>query len=522
MNDQLVLYKIPYFAPISRDYYVEVNGQPVDVHPVTVSSKPTNELYRGTQRGEEETEQASFINFDFSGTVHLRVICAWEIFCARVLPLSRDIQPVRGSRNKGDEVSFTITKPGQYILEINGMHRPLHIFANPMITDRPDPAAANVDYRHAEEKQDFPGNYWGKRTEIAPGKDTLYFGPGIHHVDLLELKSGQSVYIDGGAIVHGAIVAHEQENIRVYGRGILTGERFSRDHIHSGLTSMVIFSNCHNVRVEGVILKDSVTYHLSTVAGSHISVENVKVVSWRRNADGIDMHNTSYVTVKNCFVRTFDDAIVIKGQHRYMGYATNHQETAHILVEGCTIWGDWGRGLEFGAETSADAMRDITLRDCDIVHFAFVACDIQACGDAPISDVLFEDIRVHDPIDPLIGPRLMEIFIRNMLWMAGESLGSVRGITYRNISYNGLVICPIRFIGQSDEHNIRDISLENITLNGQRLSDEQHLLAPVILNDFADDISIDGKKIDRNRCRIETEEDTCNSYLVGNGAFIVI
>ena len=124
--------------------------------------------------------------------------------------------------------------------------------------------------------------------------------------------------------------------------------------------------------------------------------------------------------------------------------------------------------------------------------------------------------------DALIGPRLMEVFIRNMLWMAGEPLGSVRGVTYRNISYNGLVICPIRFIGQSDEHNIRDISLENITLNGQRLADEHHLLAPVIFNDFADDISIDGKKIDRNRCRIETEGDTRNSYLVGNGAFIVI
>lgn len=518
----LKLYKIPVFEPVSRDYYVEIEGQAVDVYPVTVSSKPTNELYRGTQRTAEETEQASMINFDFEGTIKLRIVCAWEIFYARVLPLSKGIVPIRGEKNKGDEVSFEISEPGQYILEINGLHKPLHIFANPMETDKPDPYAPNVEFRNPDEKLNFPGNFYGRPTVLPEGKDILYFGPGVHQPHLIELKSNQSVYIDGGAIVYGTIIAHEQENIKIFGRGILSGSRFDREYMNSKLAHMMVLSNSKNVTVEGIILENSVVYQLATVGGSDFHIENIKILSWRRNSDGIDIHNTSRVTIRNCFIRAFDDAIVIKGQHGFYEFRTHHAPTADILVEKCTIWGDWGRGIEIGAETSADAIKNVVFRDCDIVHFALTACDIQPCGDAPITNILFEDIRVGEPIDPLIYPRLIEIFISNMLWMNGEKLGYVKGVTFRNISYNGLVICPCRFIGESKEHDINDIYLENITLNGRLLDSEDDLISPMIINEFADNIYLNGKAIDKSKCRFETKEDTANNYLVGNGAFITI
>lgn len=519
----LKLYNIPVFAPISKDYYVEIEGQAADVHPVTVSSKPTNELYRGTQRTVEETEQASMINFDFEGIVKIRIVCAWEIFYSRVLPLSKGIKPVKGEKNKGDEVSFEISEPGQYVFEVNGLHKPLHIFANPMETDKPDPNALNVDYRQPDEKLDFPGNYYGKKnTVLREGKDILYFGPGIHQPYVIEPKSNQSVYIDGGAIVFGVIIADKQENIRIYGRGILSGARFDRQDHSSKLARTMIISNSENVSVEGIVIEDSVIYQIATIGGSNINIDNVKIFSWRRNSDGIDIHNSQNVNIRNCFVRAFDDAIVIKGQHGYAGYLTNHEPTSDILVENCVVWGDWGRAIEFGAETSADRMNNIVVRNCDIIHFALVALDIQPCGDAPIYDILFEDIRIYDPIDSLIYPRLIEIFIRNMLWLEGEKLGSVRDVTFRNISYNGLVICPCRFIGESDEHNIRDVHLENITINGRMLDCEDDLISPVIINDYAEEIVINGRAIERSRCRVESEEDTANSYLVGNGAYIVV
>ena len=518
----VTLYEGPYFAPESKDYLVEIEGRRAFVHAVTVSSKPTNELWRGTQRDSSETERASLVNFDFSGAVRLRVVCAWEIFCARVLPEAKGVIPRRGDANKGDEVTFTLTEPGQYVLEINGLHCPLHILANPMETDAPDPADPRVEYRAAEEKQDFPGNFTGVPRTLAEGKEILYFGPGVHHVDQILLQSGQSVYIHGGAIVYGTIFADHAEHVRIWGRGILDGSRFSRDVVRSGLTTLVMFHQCTDVKVEGIVLRDSVVYNLATTGGRGIEVSNVKVFSWRRNSDGMDFHNTSDVRVHDCFLRCFDDAVVLKGQHEYKGCSTEDLPMENVLVERCVIWGDWGRALEFGAETSAPVIRNVTLRDCDVIHFAFVACDVQACGSAPIRDVLFEDVRVGDPIDPLVGPRIIEIFIRGMLWMKGEPLGSVRDVTFRNITYKGLVICPIRFIGQSPEHDIRDVRLEHVVSGGVPVTDETHMLSPLILNEFVSGVTVDGVPVRPERARFETEEDTKRSFLVGNGAFLVL
>ncbi|MBO5726648.1 MAG: hypothetical protein J6S00_06270, partial [Clostridia bacterium] len=461
MSQQLQIFNVPYFAPCSKDYYVEINGKPICVHSFTVSSKPTNEMWRGVQRTENECEQASLINFNFSGRVTIRVVCAWEIFNAHILPETKNVSITKGAKNKGDEVSFTITEPGQYVLEINGLHSPLHILANPIEEYAPDPLSHNVDYRQVDEKQNFPGPYNNNPRYIAEGKNLIYFGPGIHHVDKLIVKSNQSVYIHGGAVVYGTIFAENAENIHIFGRGILDGSRFNRDYTLSGLSTLILLHNCKNVKVEGIILRNSVVYQLATSGGTDIEISNLKVFSWRRNSDGLDFHNTSNLHIHDCFVRAFDDAIVLKGQQAYMGYPTGNGAIENALIERCIIWGDWGRALEIGAETSAPAIRNIIFRDCDILHFAFVACDIQACGSAPISNIVFDNIRIGNPIDALIEPRIIEIFIRSMVWMQGEPLGSVNNITYRNIIYNGLTICPCRFIGASAEHNISNIYLES-------------------------------------------------------------
>ncbi len=45
-----------------------------------------------------------------------------------------------------------------------------------------------------------------------------------------------------------------------------------------------------------------------------VTISNVKLVGlWRYNADGIDVCNSQNVQVRDCFVRAFDDALVIKG-----------------------------------------------------------------------------------------------------------------------------------------------------------------------------------------------------------------
>ena len=58
-------------------------------------------------------------------------------------------------------------------------------------------------------------------------RNTLYFGPGIHEIDdeygFLRLKSNQTLYIAGGAVLRARIIVEDEKNVTIAGRGILDG-----------------------------------------------------------------------------------------------------------------------------------------------------------------------------------------------------------------------------------------------------------------------------------------------------------
>ena len=59
-------------------------------------------------------------------------------------------------------------------------------------------------------------------TAAADDPNVVYFGPGIHRRDITELKAGETLYLDGGAILEGALRA-KGDGITIKGRGILSG-----------------------------------------------------------------------------------------------------------------------------------------------------------------------------------------------------------------------------------------------------------------------------------------------------------
>lgn len=521
MTDKLVTYSMPAFWPRCPHYYVEINGSEVPVYPVRVSAMPVNELYYGDQREMDQTELAGLVHFDFTGKADLSVVCEFQVFSAKVLPASKNILVERADRNHGDELHFSITEPGQYVLEVNGIHMPLHIFADPLETDAPDPAAPNVHYIHADQKPSHTHYVLNTKKQSLPeSKDTIYFGPGVHYVGSLELQSGQNVYIHGGAVVCAAIRATKQSNIKIWGRGILYGGMFSRNLEPSRMNNLVLFEECENIHVEGITLMDAVTYNFATAVCRDMVVDNVKVFSWRKNSDGIDLHNTENALIRNTFIRCFDDCFTLKGQNFYGGYPCMDRPLQNVTVEHCSVWCDWGRALEIGAETSGPYISNVIFRDCEVLHFSFIACDVQACGTAPVSNIVFEDIRIGEPIDPQLEPRLMEAFIRPMCWMPGEPLANVRDIVFRDIHYRGRTIAPCRFVGYTQQHNICGVTIENVTLNGKKMETPDEILAPIVVNEFTTGITLNGQPLDRAKTTYESEADTCTLYQIGNGAFI--
>src|SRR6266545_3163993 len=130
-----------------------------------------------------------------------------------------------------------------------------------------------------------------------------------------------------------------------------------------------------------------------------VRIANVKLIGlWRYNADGIDVVNSQDVLVEDCFVRSFDDSLVVKGLDHDASLQTADTSVRNVRWRNCVVWNDWGRGLEIGAETQAPVMETIIFKNCDVIHFVHRAMDIQHGDRALVRDVRFEHIRVEEPI----------------------------------------------------------------------------------------------------------------------------
>lgn len=126
----------------------------------------------GHQNG--STFDASMVNFDFNGTVDVRVTYnAAPLNTFEIRPSSYAI----AGAHAGDTVSFQLTQnataPRKLVFRANGEweEHTLHLLTNPIDTSTPDPAAANVYVVQPGQAAPF---------QLPAGKDTYYFAAGEH------------------------------------------------------------------------------------------------------------------------------------------------------------------------------------------------------------------------------------------------------------------------------------------------------------------------------------------------------
>jgi hypothetical protein len=413
---------------------------------------PFNQEWPGYQRPLDQTELAAFAYWDMSEPVTVEVIPRFPVEHVAIRPASRGIKPVVD----GGRVVFPLARPGQVVVEVNGIHHALHLFASAPQEDAPGPDAPGV----------------------------IYFGPGVHRAGRIQLNSGGTVYLSGGAVVHGFIEARDASDIRIAGRGVLDQSTFERGKAGGAIS----LHNCRNVRIEGIVMRDPDVWTVIPTACQDVEISNVKLVGlWRYNSDGIDLVNSQRVSVRDSFVRSFDDSIVLKGLKGRRGTPTGELPVRNVTVSSCVIWNDWGRALEIGAETVAPEISNIVFRDCDIIRCAHVAMDVQNGDRATVKDLLFDDIRLEvdeKPLRPVFQrardqvyetaegycPRLFVAEIVKTHWNKDEERGHVDGVRLRNISVTGHQFPPSRLSGFDAAHMVRNVAFEGVAFNGRPLT----------------------------------------------------
>ena len=444
---RLVNYPAPAGTEPSPDFTLKVNGEAVFVYPARVSAIPLNQVWPGHQRPLDQTEIASFAYFDFSGKASLEITSLKAIQQVVVRPKSYGIQPVI----LGNTIQFDVDHACQVVVEVNGWHHALHLFANPLETHAPQPGDPL----------------------------THYFGPGVHEIGKFQVHSGETVYIAGGAIVYGSINANQAQDIKICGRGILDASKFARHDAEQ----MIALKGCSRVEASGLILRDANLYAVTPDHCQDVTITNLKVIGlWRYNSDGIDICNSQHVLVQDCFVRSFDDSLVVKGYDQREGVKAANIED--VVFRNCVVWNDWGRALELGAETQGDTWSDIAFENIDVIHYVQRAMDIQHCDRAAISNVRFEDIRVEDAItegagieNPKYDPGnasqvgwLIELVIYKIMYSHDKEPGRIKNVYFKDIAVIGEDFPPSNFHGFDETHLVEDVTIENLTIHGKHIT----------------------------------------------------
>lgn len=393
-----------------------------------------------------KVQKSSMVTFDFEGTVEVAVTSnTQKINTARIRPLSYNI-PCKIKKNT---LSFTLSNPADISVEINGdIYHNLQVFANAVETNLPDRQDPNL----------------------------IYLGPGVHKADSLSLKSNQSLYIAGGAVLTGRVVCDKVKNVRIFGRGIIYKPQ-------RGV--QITFSK--NISVEDVIFINPTHYTILGGESKHLNINHIRSFSSKGWSDGIDLMSCSQVSIDRVFMRNSDDCIALYG-HRWEYYG----DCRDVSVQNSTLWADVAHPIMVGTHGNpepgkAELIENLSFKNIDILNHDEPQINYQGCMAINVSDenlvrnVLFENIRVEDF-------QQGQLFNLRVTFNKKYALAPGRGIEnvlFRNVTYTGKTPGISIIEGYSEERGISNITFENLTINGVEISSRMVKPGHMKFSDFA-------------------------------------
>lgn len=436
----LTLYEGPKTMTTSATAKVAANGNDLFVYDVMV-----NHEHIWNANTQPTTTPMTY--FDFEGKVRIEVEMPGlpdKVESAAVIPQSWGITP----EVKDGKVSFMITEPGQYTVVFNdNVNKALHIFANPLETDVPDPDDPNVYY--------IPSGEWV--------------------MDAIALEDGQTLYISGGAVLHSIISVNNAKNVRICGRGIIDGSDYDAWNQPGSYARVPIdLNHAKDVTIDGIIVANSNCWNVNSYSSKHVEINNVKVISGRQNGDGFTFQSCTDHTVTNSFARTWDDSLVIKN---YSG------STKGITFRNMQVWTDLAQSMEIGYETDKGwtldpEISDVLFENITVLYnFHKPVISIHNSDDAYVHAIVYRNIVVENAFmqgDNGNNKELIEMTLQNSAWSTvKDEFGSIDDVLIDGLTVlrtlDGKVPAS-RLSGYGEENRITNVTLRNVTILGEKMT----------------------------------------------------
>lgn len=469
---------------LCTDYTVYVNGKLTELQTARVSAYPFNRRWPGHQRQIEQTELINFLSMESDEEIELKIVPKIPSLTARIRPRNLEKQ---AQIDANGVITVRVRGAAQFTVEPYGRSRALHVFIDPVAAYNVDPTEASV----------------------------LYFGAGEHDVGALYLQSGQTLFLDEGAVVYATLYGMHVENVRILGRGILDNSKNTETIVYQtnveGNDSAVNnakrehainFVCCKNITIDGITIRDSLLYNIDAMSCEHLSVNNIKVIGcWRFNSDGVHFANCINSSLTNSFLRTYDDSICVRGyaNYEYDRFLRDEREEdlflecRDILIQNCVVWNDWGKNLQVGTETYSNEIANIRFADCKLIHSSGNALTIWLVDNARVHHIVFcntvveyddymmklaiqnKDSDVYSyEYNADFGGRLVSFKIswhhEYSLISSPEELGSVSNVKVQNLQLYAVQKPVFQFGGFTPGSLVENVEFDGVYWNGEPIS----------------------------------------------------
>lgn len=319
-----------------------------------------------------------------------------------------------------------------------------------------------------------------------PEGTTKFYPAGMYDESFIELHDNDIMYLEKGAYVKGKILA-TGKNIKICGNGIISGEIFEEHPYDRKYAFLVEIDNCQNCEISDVTLIQSPEWNMRLNGCDDTDVSEVKIIGYRGNNDGIDVCGSRNVEVHDCFIRSTDDCLTVKGFNT--GDAVNN----HFYK--CTLWNDYANPIRVGG-IRAEKAENLVFEDIDIIHIsAGYPCFAFLEGNrAAVDGVKVENLRIEDSKNAY----LFDVRMKRNLWTTDKQTGSLKNISFKNIYLYGSepkeylpqesVIC-----GHDENSRVSNVTFENIYVYGKQITSLEECCIDV--REFVDDVKFiyDGK-----------------------------
>jgi hypothetical protein len=311
----------------------------------------------------------------------------------------------------------------------------------------------------------------------------IEFGPGDHYPGCIHLSSGDELHMAAGAEVFGSIKAENASGLRISGCGIL-----NQSHLPFGGKGEerhpLELIHCQDVVIDGPTFLEGCTWNIVFRDCDRVEIRNVSVLSERPySTDGINPCDSRDVLIENCFIRSKDDCITVKGLQRNTRKA-DMKPIHGITVRDCLFWSDNNNGLVVGTETWASEITKILFERTDFVRVSGTCGDwaaafaVQALADTHIHDICFQDIDV----ETCTGNPFSILYLDEVYGIPGEKSPDgalIERVVFRDIRFHTKPHRHSILRGHDAARPVKNIRFENVRLAGQPVQGPEDLrLAP--------------------------------------------